>query len=73
MVATSTLRIAGWAGGAVLAGSAFGMGWVAQAVEIPLWGLLVLTFIPTRDLIQATQEILDAVVAKVAGEQRPDG
>lgn len=70
MVATGAVRIVIWGGGAILAGSAFGMDWVMQEVSIPLWGLLVLTFVPTRDLIQAAQDILDAVVAKVAGEKK---
>ena len=73
MVATSAARVVVWSAGAVVAGSAFGMGWAGQEVSVPLWGLLVLTFVPTSDLIETTRLMLDSVAEKVAGRKPPDG
>ena len=64
MVATSTIRVAAWTISLATAGAAFGMDWAIQPVEIPLWALLVVTFVPTRDLVDATIDIIDAVVQK---------
>ncbi|WP_049925364.1 hypothetical protein [Halopiger goleimassiliensis] len=73
MVTTSTIRVVAWTASLVTAGAAFGMDWAIQTVEIPLWALLVVTFVPTRDLVDATIEILDAVVQKMtpADSDRP--
>jgi ABC-type multidrug transport system permease subunit len=68
----NTVRFVSWGVGLVLAGSAFGVGWATQPVEVPLWGLFVVTFVPTSDLIDAIREVLDAAVAKAAGE-KPGG
>lgn len=64
MVATSTIRVTAWTISLVTAGAAFGMEWATQPVEIPLWALLVVTFVPTRALVDAALDIIDAVVQK---------
>lgn len=64
-ITTGTVRIIGWAGGLVLGASAFGMSWATQSVQVPLWAAFVLTFIPTSDLIDAVQDVLDAVTNRV--------
>ncbi|WP_265109189.1 hypothetical protein [Halosolutus halophilus] len=65
MVATSTLRVVLWGTSLLTAGAAFGMDWAIQTVQIPLWALLVVTFVPTRDLVDAVTDVLDATVRKV--------
>ena len=69
MVPTSTIRVIIWVASFVTAGAAFGMDWAIQSVEVPLWALLVLTFIPTSDLIDVVQDIIDAVSSKVTVEE----
>lgn len=64
MVATSTIRVTAWTISLATAGAAFGMDWAIQPVEIPLWALLVVTFVPTRALVDAALEIIDALVQK---------
>ncbi|WP_265112295.1 hypothetical protein [Halosolutus halophilus] len=73
MVATSTLRVILWGTSLLTAGAAFGMDWAIQSVEVPLWAFLVVTFVPTRDLVDAVTDVLDAAVRKVTqgeGSQR---
>lgn len=51
MVTATALRLGGWVIGATAGGAAFGMGWATQEIAIPLWALLVLTFLPTLELM----------------------
>ena len=51
MVTATALRLGGWVIGATVGGAAFGMGWATQEIAIPLWALLVLTFLPTLELM----------------------
>ena len=70
MVTTSTIRVVTWAGGVVVAGGAFGMAWATQPIEVPVWAVLVLTFVPTSDLIDVVQELLEGTAEKFGAENR---
>ena len=61
------LRAAGWTVGTVIALTMTGAAWLGQPVTIPLAGLLVLTFIPTADLIAVARQQLDRFKRANAG------
>jgi len=42
-----------WSVSLLVGGTLSGFAWLATDVTIPLWGLLVLTFVPTREMTQA--------------------
>lgn len=45
-----------WGSLAVGGSYLFGLGWLSAPVEVPLWGLLLLTFVPTRELTETIRE-----------------
>lgn len=47
-----------WSLSVVLGAAAFGLSWLTATTEVPLWGLLVLTFVPTTDLISFVRQRL---------------
>jgi Flp pilus assembly protein TadB len=53
------LRAGGWTVAAMVTLTMTGVEWLGQPVEIPLAGLLILTFIPTSDLIQVARQQLE--------------
>jgi hypothetical protein len=72
MVAASTVRVVGWTAGFTLSAGAFGLGWANQDIAVPLWALLVLTFVPTADLISAVRVALDNFTSKLAPSNTSD-
>ena len=70
MVATATIRLLGWGGAFVFSAGAFGLAWATQTLEVPLWAVLVLTFVPTSDLIEVIQSVVDAAAEKAGAEKR---
>jgi hypothetical protein len=58
-----------WVGSVFVAVGGVGFAWASQSVEVPLVWVLVLTFIPTRDLTQFFQRVLDASVSKIEGSK----
>ena len=67
---TAAIRVVLWTTSLLGAGAAFGMAWATQTIEVPLWSLLVLTFIPTSDLIDVAQDVLDALAAKAKHKEK---
>lgn len=61
----SAVRAVGWTAGLIVGASMFGLSWATQSVEVPLWGLMVLTFVPTRDFIEAFRGLLNGVQQRV--------
>ena len=66
MVTAALLRAGGWTIAALLSLSVTGAAWLGQDVRVPLFGLLILTFIPTVDLIEVARTQLDRL-------KRPNG
>lgn len=67
MVTAALLRATGWTLAAVVSLSLTGAAWLGQDVEVPLFGLLVLTFIPTVDLIEVARTQLDRLKRPTGG------
>lgn len=47
-----------WSLSVFLGATAFGLAWLTTTTQVPLWGLLVLTFVPTTDLISFVRQRL---------------
>jgi hypothetical protein len=54
-----SVRILGWVGGVMAAAGVWGLEWLSQPVTVPLAGLLILTFVPTADMIHIARTQLD--------------
>lgn len=59
MIGHGTSRVLLWASSAVGAVALNGFEWAGQTIEIPFMWLLVLTFVPTSDLIDVWRAQLD--------------
>ena len=60
MIASPLARVAVWTAGTLgLVGLTGDVSFMAQSVDLPLWAVLALTFIPTSDLIEVAQSGLD--------------
>lgn len=58
MALSHSARIGLWATSALMGGATYGLGWAQQDVSVPIWALLVLTFVPTSDLIAVVRSRL---------------
>jgi hypothetical protein len=47
------LRPITWLATGIVASAAFGLAWFTQTVEVPIWGLLMLTFVPLESTVGA--------------------
>lgn len=65
----NTLRAASWILGTATGASMFGLQWATQTLDTPVWALLVLTFVPTSELIATLLTFLQAAQYRVT----PDG
>lgn len=61
--------VAAWSMSAVLASAGIGFAWAGQTVEIPIVWLLILTFVPTRELTESVRMVLDEAVKRVGSSQ----
>lgn len=52
-------RLLLWSGSVIVTGSAVGMGWMMSTVQIPISWLLLLTFVPTTELIDVIRSNLN--------------
>lgn len=50
------LRAILWSASVAVSGAAFGLSWLTQTVELPVWALLALTFIPTREITDGLRQ-----------------
>lgn len=57
-----------WTVLAASGGLLFGVGWLVRPVEVPLWAILVLTFVPTREVTDA----IKAPLQRIQREQTKD-
>lgn len=57
--------ILAWGAATVAAGGLWGAAWLTQTVTVPLWGLFILTWIPTRELTQVAQSGLERIETRL--------
>lgn len=73
MPTPALLRATGWTLAAVVSLSVTGAAWLGQDVDVPLFGLLVLTFVPTADLIAVARDQLDRFKRRSGSGGGPGG
>lgn len=69
---TAVAVSAGWAGLLAAGGAAFGLGWLGTEVSVPLWGVLVLMFVPAETLVSLITTLVESAERRAAPEDPPD-
>ena len=73
MIASPISRVIVWTAGTLgLAGLTGDVSFMGQTVNLPLWAVLALTFIPTSDLIEVAQSGLDRLENRLKRDKKPD-
>lgn len=49
-----------WLATGIVASIGFGLAWAAEPVEVPLWAVLLLTFMPLESIVEAIKTKLPA-------------